>query len=71
MGGKDGRPDAVREQVSKIMRQAQVIAGGREALAKHLGVEPFLVAEWIGKISDAPDEIVDRAVDLLIPPPRR
>jgi DNA-binding transcriptional regulator YdaS (Cro superfamily) len=70
MGGKDGRPDAVREQSAKILRAAQERAGGREALAGLLGVAPHLVGEWIAKIADAPDEIVNRAIDLLIPPPR-
>jgi hypothetical protein len=57
----------VRNQTAKIMKRAQAIAGGREALARHLGVEPHKVGEWIARLSDAPHDIVNKAVDLLIP----
>lgn len=66
MGAKDGRPDAVRMQVANVLRAAQKIMGGREALAKRLKVEPWLVAEWIAMIADAPDEAVHEAVEIIL-----
>jgi hypothetical protein len=57
----------VRNQTAKIMKRAETIAGGREALARHLGVEPYKVGEWIAGLTDAPHDIVNKAVDLLIP----
>lgn len=57
---------AVREQVARVMRQAQGIAGGREKLAARLNVEPHLVAEWIACLSDAPPEILEAAVEVIL-----
>ena len=56
----------VRTQTSKIMRGAQSVLGSREALAAKLGVEPHVVAEWIGKSSDAPYEAVNKAVEISV-----
>ncbi len=66
MGAMDGRPPAVREQVANVMRTAEKIAGSREKLAERLGVAPYLVAEWIARITDAPDEIVHMAVEIIL-----
>lgn len=56
----------VRNQTAKVMKRAEMIAGGREALARHLGVEPYKVGEWIARLSDAPHDVVNKAVDLLV-----
>jgi DNA-binding transcriptional regulator YdaS (Cro superfamily) len=48
------------------MRKAQQILGSREKLAKRIGVEPHLVAEWITQISDAPEDAVHAAVEVLL-----
>jgi len=48
------------------MRTAEKIAGSREKLAERLGVAPYLVAEWIARITDAPDEIVHMAVEIIL-----
>ena len=66
MGASETRPKAVREQVAKVFRAAQKIAGGREALARQLGVEPGLLAEWIAMQSDAPDDLVHKAVGIIL-----
>jgi hypothetical protein len=58
--------EAVREQTAKIMKAAAAIFGGREALAGYLGVAPYLVAEWTAGISDAPYQIVNKAVDAIV-----
>jgi hypothetical protein len=66
MGALDGRPDAVRVQVANVLKAAQRILGSREALAARLKVEPSLVAEWIAKLSDAPDDVVHEAVEIIL-----
>jgi hypothetical protein len=66
MGALDGRPDAVRVQVANVLKAAQKIAGSREALAERLKVPPHLVGEWIAKLSDAPDEVVHEAVEIIL-----
>ena len=67
---KELRPLAVREQVTKIMLKAQRIAGGREQLAQRLGVEPHLIGEWLARRSDAPDDVVQKALDVILDFPR-
>ena len=66
MGAMDGRPRAVRDQVASVMLAAAKIVGGRAKLAERLKVEPFMVAEWIAKVSDAPDDIVHEAVEIIL-----
>ena len=66
MGGKDGRPEEVRQQVTEVLRQAQEIVGSRHRLAERLGVAPHLLDEWIAGISDAPDEVVGAAAEILM-----
>jgi DNA-binding transcriptional regulator YdaS (Cro superfamily) len=62
----DKRPREVREQVATVMRTAQKVLGGREALAARLDVAPYLVSEWIACKSDAPDTAVHEAVQVLL-----
>ena len=69
-GKKELRPLAVREQVTKIMLKAQRIAAGREQLAKRLGVEPRLIREWLARREDAPDDVVQKALDVILDFPR-
>ena len=66
MGATDGRPEEVREQVATVMRKAQEILGSREKLAERIGVEPYLVSEWIARISDAPDDALNNAVQVIL-----
>ncbi len=66
MGALDGRPDAVRVQVANVLRAAQKIMGSREALAARLKVEPHLIGEWIARLSDAPDDVVHEAVEVIL-----
>jgi hypothetical protein len=67
---KELRPLAVREQVTRVLLKAQKIAGGREELAKRLGVEPRLIGEWLARREDAPDDIVQKALDVILDFPR-
>jgi DNA-binding transcriptional regulator YdaS (Cro superfamily) len=61
----------VRQQTSTIMKRAEKILGGQEALAKYLGVESARVEEWIACQADAPAEIVNKAVELIVGTPKR
>ena len=70
MGEKELRPLAVREQVTRVLLKAQKIAGGREELAKRLGVEPRLIREWLARRADAPDDVVQKALDVILDIPR-
>jgi DNA-binding transcriptional regulator YdaS (Cro superfamily) len=56
----------VRRQTATIMKQAEKIIGGRDALAKHLGVEPSTVAQWQACETDAPAETVNKAVEVIV-----
>jgi hypothetical protein len=67
---KELRPLAVREQVTRVLLKAQRIAGGREALAKRLGVEPRTIGEWLARRADAPDDVVQKALDVILDIPR-
>ena len=66
MGAKDNRPDEVREQVARVMRMALEILGSRQRLAERLGAEPALIEEWMTCLSDAPDEAVHAAVEIIL-----
>lgn len=66
MGAMDGRPDAVRVQVARVLQGAARIVGGRVELAKRLGVPPSLIAEWLAKAADAPDEVVHAAIEIIL-----
>jgi DNA-binding transcriptional regulator YdaS (Cro superfamily) len=61
----------VRQQTATIMKKAETILGGREALARHLGVEAVKVGEWLACKTDAPAEIVNKAVELIVGTPKR
>ena len=66
MGAKEGRPDAVREQVANVLRKAQAVVGGREVLAERVDVAPHKIGEWIAKIGDCPDEVVRAATEIIL-----
>jgi hypothetical protein len=62
----EGMPQAVKIRVGHILRKAAEIVGSRAQLAMHLGTDPHTLKEWIDGISDCPDEIVYRAVDIVV-----
>jgi len=64
------RPLAVREQVTRVLLKAQGVAGGREALAERLGVESCMIGEWLARRADAPDDVVQKALDVILEIPR-
>jgi hypothetical protein len=40
--------------------------GSRAQLAAYLGTEPRILKEWIDGLSNCPDEIVYKAVDIVV-----
>jgi hypothetical protein len=67
MGTTDeGTPQAVEVRVAHILRKAAEIVGSRAQLAARLGIEPLVLKEWIDGISNCPDEIVYKAVDIVV-----
>lgn len=53
-------------RVSNILRKATEIVGSRAQLAAYLGTEPRILKEWIDGLSNCPDEIVYKAVDIVV-----
>ncbi|HWA36977.1 MAG TPA: hypothetical protein VG873_03870 [Burkholderiales bacterium] len=52
---------------ARILQQCEVILGGRERLAEHLGVHPSQVALWTGgKSGGPPREVFDKAIDVIL-----
>lgn len=67
MGTLDGEtPQEVRVRVAHILRKAAEIVGSRAQLAAHLETEPRTLKEWIDGTSNCPDEIVYKAVDIVV-----
>ena len=52
-----------RKLASSILASCAAKHGGVDALAKHLGVEPDAVIDWVGGKSVPPVEIVKKAVE--------
>jgi hypothetical protein len=62
----EGRPQEVKARVANILRKAVEIAGSRAYLARHLEIEPHILKEWIDGVCDCPDEIVYKAVEIVL-----
>jgi hypothetical protein len=62
----EGAPQAVNVRVANILRKAAEIVGSRAQLATHLGTDSHTLKEWIDGISNCPDEIVYKAVDIVV-----
>jgi hypothetical protein len=57
---------SLREQAINILKRAQAYAGGREALAARLAVEPSVLAEWVAGQQDVPQPVLDSAVEYIL-----
>jgi DNA-binding transcriptional regulator YdaS (Cro superfamily) len=62
----EGRPQEVKVRVATILRKAAEIVGSRAHLARYLEIEPHILKEWIDGVSDCPDEIVYKAVEIVL-----
>jgi hypothetical protein len=52
------------EMCARILQQCEVLHGGREGLASHLGVAPDDLAEWVSGRSGPPRAVFEKAVDV-------
>jgi hypothetical protein len=59
-------PQAVKVRVAHILRKAAEIMGSRAQLAMHLGTEPRILKEWIDGLSNCPDDVVYKAVEIVV-----
>ena len=51
---------------AQILRQCEVVRGGREPLAQYLGVHPSQVAIWIGGRSGPPRAVFEKAMEIIL-----
>ena len=54
------------EMCARILQQCEVLRGGREGLAAHLGVHPTELAIWVSGRSGPPREVFEKAVDVIL-----
>lgn len=51
---------------AKILRRAQTLKGGAQALADYLGVEPAQLEPWCSGAERPPAEIFEKALDVVV-----
>lgn len=51
---------------AQILRQCEVVRGGREPLAEFLGVHPSQVAIWSSGRAGPPRAIFERAMEIIL-----
>ena len=54
------------EMCARILQQCEVLRGGRDGLAAHLGVAPDDLAEWVAGRSGPPRAVFEKAVDVIL-----
>ena len=54
------------EMCAQILRQCEMVRGGRENLADYLGVHPSQVALWIGGKSGPPRSVFEKAMEIIL-----
>ena len=54
------------EMCARILQQCEVLHGGREGLAAHLGVPAEDLAEWVSGRSGPPRAVFEKAVDVIL-----
>ena len=54
------------EMCARILQQCEVLHGGRDGLAAHLGVTPDDLAEWVSGRSGPPRAVFEKAVDVIL-----
>ena len=55
-----------RKRAATVIRAAQAVAGGRESLARQLGVPAHAIGEWAAGIGEPPDEVFNRALEVVL-----
>ena len=59
------------EMCARILQQCEVLHGGREGLAAHLGVHPTELAIWVSGRSGPPRSVFEKAVEVILAEPDR
>ncbi len=55
------------EMCARILQQCEVVEGGRENLARHLGVHPYDLGLWLSAKSGPPRPFFALALELILP----
>ena len=54
------------EMCARILQQCEALQGGRENLARFLGVHPTELAHWIAGRSGPPRAIFEKAMEIIL-----
>ena len=54
------------EMCAAILKQCEVVRGGRENLAAFLGVHPYEVALWLAGKSGPPRTVFEKAMEIIL-----
>ena len=54
------------EMCAQILKQCEVVRGGRESLAEYLGVHPSMVAIWTSGKSGPPRAVFEKAMEIIL-----
>jgi hypothetical protein len=54
------------EMCARILQQCEVVRGGREDLARFLGVHPHDLALWIAAKSGPPRPVFEKAMEIIL-----
>jgi DNA-binding transcriptional regulator YdaS (Cro superfamily) len=54
------------EMCAQILKQCEVVRGGRESLAQFLGVHPTQVAIWESGKSGPPRAVFEKAMEIIL-----
>ena len=54
------------EMCASILKQCEIVRGGRESLAEYLGVHPSQVAIWISGKSGPPRAVFEKAMEIIL-----
>ena len=54
------------EMCARILQQCEALQGGRENLAKFLGVHPTEVAIWVAGKSGPPRAVFEKAMEIIL-----
>jgi DNA-binding transcriptional regulator YdaS (Cro superfamily) len=54
------------EMCAAILRQCEIVRGGRESLAEFLGVHPTQVAIWLAGKSGPPRAVFEKAMEIIL-----
>ncbi len=54
------------EMCARILQQCEVVEGGRENLARHLGVHPYDLGLWLSAKSGPPRSVFEQAMEIIL-----